>query len=143
MPKRPITLTAGQVSRLRTLLAPYRTERVVVEIIAKLDKCEAAKPTTLALTADDLVEVCKGALGSRLILPLSGAAGVWGVIIGRLKQTGLTREQAARAARAAAVQWQGPVRLESIVRQADKLLHQPEANESPAQQDLFGGPVEI
>jgi hypothetical protein len=61
-------------------------------------------------------------LGDRLVLPPSGAAGVFAAMGKRLALLNLTEDDCEHVARAAAARWRGPVKAESLIRQAETLL---------------------
>lgn len=61
-------------------------------------------------------------LGNRLVLPPSGAAGVYAQMTKRLKALGLTRGDCVTVAKSAAAEWRGPIKAVSLLNQADTLL---------------------
>ena len=92
-------------------------QKAKASILAKLDKAEAPKASGLDVKA--AVEAFRGVLGSRLILPMGA---VWGMMQNRIRALGLTEEDCRTIATVAASDWQGKVKAESLVRQAEKLL---------------------
>jgi hypothetical protein len=61
-------------------------------------------------------------LRDRLILPLKTARGVYAAMQKRLTALGLSEADCHEIARVAGEVWEGAIRAESLVRQADKLL---------------------
>lgn len=121
-----IRLSAAEHSLLREVLLPCtgpglsaKTSKTAQSI---LDKLQAATKVSLGISAKDAIAAWRSVLGSRLIEPPQGAAGVFAQIHRRLAALGLTEDQCRRAAVAAGVRWKGPIRAESIARQADALL---------------------
>src|SRR5690606_29631606 len=74
------------------------------------------------LTVPDAIKAFREVLGPRLLAPRYEARGVLGQMKNRIQALGLTRDDCITIAKAAAVEWQGVIRAESLVRQADKLL---------------------
>lgn len=90
-------------------------------ILSKLESAELpVKKHGLSLQA--ALEAFRAVLGRRLIAPPAGAGGVFAQMARRVAALGLTLGDCTTVAKVAAVEWQGPVRAESLVRQADKLL---------------------
>lgn len=116
--------------------------------VAALNKLEAAempvKKPTYGVTVPEAIEVFRGVLGRRLIAPPWSAAGVLAQMKNRLVALGLTRGDCTTIAKVAAAEWQGPVRAESLVRQADKLMAmaQQEIDLTPTN-NTGGSPVEL
>lgn len=84
------------------------------------------KPKTkrgAGLKVADAVEIFRGVLGRRLVLPAGQPGPVWYIQLqNRINASGLTKEHLEAAAKVAAAQWRGPVKAESIIRQCDVLL---------------------
>ncbi len=71
------------------------------------------------------VEVLRGVLGKRLVLPASwpNAGPLWFIPLqNRINASGLTAAHIEAAGKVAAAQWRGGVKAESIIRQTDMLL---------------------
>lgn len=69
------------------------------------------------------IEAAKGVLRSRLVLPAGKPSVVWFVQLqNRINASGLDEALIIKAATAAGEQWRGPVKFESLIRQADTLL---------------------
>lgn len=117
-----------------------RAMKVADAIIAKLEAAE--KPRGSGVPAAQAVEAFREVLGNRLIAPLSGARGVWAQIQNRLNALGLSRMDCVSAAKAAAAEWRGPIKAESIVRQADRLLQAAQL-EIPGARGASTAPVEM
>lgn len=101
-------------------VAELRAGRVPPSLIEKIDAKETRVPGLSARTA---VEAFRRVLGNRLVLPPSGAAGAWGAMARRLSALALTEDDCSTIAKRAAAEWRsGPIRAESLVRQADVLL---------------------
>ena len=94
--------------------------KMAMNVFEKLKNAE--KPRGSGVPAAQAVEAFREVLGNRLIAPLSGARGVWAAMQNRLNALGLSRMDCVSAAKAASVEWRGPIKAESIVRQADRLL---------------------
>ncbi len=115
-----VRLSKAEVAKLREGTVPGT-------LIDKIDGAEllaaTKKNAPRGLPPQVAVEAFKEVLGDRLVLPPGGANGVWGALGARLRALGLTRDDCVLAARAAAAEWRpGPIRAESLVRQADVLL---------------------
>jgi hypothetical protein len=69
------------------------------------------------------IEVFRGALGRRLVVPAGQPGREWYIQLQRrISASGLTEALAKRAAEIAGAQWRGSIKAESIIRQADTLL---------------------
>lgn len=91
-------------------------ERVLSE---ELKKERAAESYSVARA----IEAAKGVLRSRLILPAGKPGRVWFIQLqNRINSSGLNEDLIVKAATAARDEWRGPVKFESLVRQADTLL---------------------
>ena len=115
-----------------------KEERLRASVLAKLEASEMPVRKT-GLSAQVAVEAFAGVLGNRLVQPPRAALGVWGAMGNRLRMLGLTRGDCVTIAKVAAAAWRGPIKAESLVRQADTLL-------SGAQMEVPGtsaGPVAL
>lgn len=77
------------------------------------------------ITVTRAVDVLKGVLGKRLVLPASwpNPGKMWFIPLqNRLNSSGLQKEHIEAAAKVAAAQWKGPIKAESVIRQTDTLL---------------------
>lgn len=94
-------------------------------ILAKLELAEMPVANKqYGVTVTDAITAFRETLGRRLIAPPFAAVGVLSQMKNRLAALGLTRGDCTTIAKVAAATWRGPVRAESLVRQADKLLAQ-------------------
>lgn len=114
-------------------------------INAKLEESELPVKRSSYLTVDDAIAAFRGVLGPRLIAPLPAAAGVKAQMKNRIQALGLTRADCESVARVAGVQWDGQIRAESLVRQADKLMAeaQLELPTAPRKPGTAPAPVEL
>lgn len=125
MPRRP-TLDKAERALIRDYLAtdtaggPVR-ERVRKGLADKLDQLDNPVKR-VGITAGQLLDEFRVILGARLVLPPSSAVGVYAQIARRAEQLGLSIAQWRAVAREAGARWRGPIRAESIVRQADVLM---------------------
>jgi hypothetical protein len=105
-------------------VAELRAGRVPESLLDKIERAEMLRAgATKGLGAQRAVELFAEVLGSRLVRPPSGAGQSWGAMAARLKTLGLTETDCRTIARVAAAGWRpGPIRAESLVRQADVLL---------------------
>ena len=113
-----VTIAARELTALRAGTVPE-------SLLLKLEKAEmlAGAPRVRGLSPQVAAEAFKEVLGNRLVLPPSGAGGAWGAMGARIKALGLSRGDCVNIAKAAAADWRpGPIRAESLVRQADVLL---------------------
>mgnify|MGYP001577741393 CR=1 FL=1 len=79
------------------------------------------KTSVLSVTA--AIEAFRGVLGKRLVVPAGNpGAGWYAQLQNRINSSGLTPELCRTAAEMAAVMWKGPIKAESVIRQADVLL---------------------
>ena len=80
------------------------------------------------------IEASKGVLRSRLVLPAGQPSRVWFIQLqNKINNSGLTEELITKAAEIARDTWRGPVKFESLVRQADSLLSETAPLKSPKQ----------
>lgn len=137
-----LRLTKSERQSLKTLLDPVNINvgnygnRLVKDAASILDKLELAEMPVAKgtyLTVNDAIDAFAGVLGKRLIAPTFQAVGVRAQMKNRIQALGLTRADCVTVAKVAGAQWQGAIRAESLVRQADKLLQE-------SQLDLSGAP---
>lgn len=112
-----VTIAARELTALREGTVPE-------SLLLKLEKAEMlAGSKVRGLSPQVAAEAFKEVLGNRLVLPPSGAGGAWGAMAARIKALGLSRSDCVRIAKTAVAEWRpGPIRAESLVRQADVLL---------------------
>lgn len=122
-----IRLTKAEREFIREAIATHtspwgtaspKAQKLAGSINAKLDKSEAPKGTGVDVKV--AVAAFQGVLGTRLIMPMGS---VWGIMQNRIRALGLTTADCTKIAEAAKGEWRGPVKAESLVRQAEKLLH--------------------
>ena len=125
-----IRFTKAERELIRNLLQWHegkaaRTElQAVKTAMEKLDRSELAMPKGAGgLSVNDAIAAFREVLGNRLVVLSSYGAGWYAQIGNRLKLLGLTRDDCIRVAKSAAAEWQGPIKAESLVRQAEYLLH--------------------
>lgn len=119
-----MTLTVRVAARE---LAELKAGRVPESFLLKLEKAEMLKGAKKGLDPRTAVEAFREVLGDRLVAPLGS---VWGELGGRLRRLGLSRMDCVTIAKVAKEQWRrGPIKAESLVRQAEVLL-------AAAQQDF-------
>ncbi len=71
----------------------------------------------------DALALFRGVLGLRLVIPAGNPGASWyAPLQKRINDSGLTPEHLVEAAKLAADTWKGPIKAESIIRQADVLL---------------------
>lgn len=121
-----IRLTKAERDFIREAIATHtspwgtaapKVQKLATSVNAKLDKAEAPKDTGVDVKV--AVAAFEGVLGSRLTKPMGA---VWGIMQNRIRALGLTEEDCTKIAKAAAAEWRGPVKAESLVRQAETLL---------------------
>lgn len=127
---RAIRFTRAEKELLVELLGPALTaeslkaRKLASVIAAKLVAAEVPKPVSGTSTRE-AIDAFRRALGNRLIVPPSTAGGVYASMQRRLTDLGIGPADCYEVARIAGVAWDGPIRAESLVRQADKLLGGP------------------
>lgn len=122
------------------------TSKLAASIVAKLEESELPVKRASYLTVPDAIAAFRGVLGPRLIAPPFSAAGVMGQMKNRIQALGLTKTDCETIAKVAGVGWQGQIRAESLVRQADKLLTEsqlPLPVKAAPQPNSNGGAVEL
>ncbi len=81
------------------------------------------KSKTATISVSDALNCFRGVLGKRLVVPAGNAGPAWwSQLQNRINASGLTAPLCTEAARIAGDQWKGPIKGESIIRQADALL---------------------
>jgi hypothetical protein len=83
---------------------------------ASLPKAKAA------LDYRTLFEAARSVLGNRAVAPPSGAWVIISQIVKRVELLGLSLDDWRSVCKAAGMRWKGVIRIESVARQADKLL---------------------
>lgn len=96
--------------------------RLGESVITKLEAAELPVRDSCAVKVTDAIAAFREVLGGRLIAPPFGAAGVLGAMKRRMAALGLSLTDCRTIAKIAGAAWRGPIRAESLVRQADKLL---------------------
>lgn len=100
-----------------------KDKKIVEGILTKLDLSELGlKKKSTGLAVPKAVEAFRGVLGARLIVPPTPGPSWWAQMSRKLADYGLTEGDCRTVAKVAAAQWQGPIRAESLIRQADRLL---------------------
>lgn len=92
-----------------------------------------------SISVNAAVTAFRGVLGNRLVMPAGNPGpGWWSQLQSRLNASGMTEALCTEAARAAGSAWRGPIKAESIIRQADVLLSEAgaEANAPAAPQEV-------
>ncbi len=108
---------------------PPSSRRAALKVIEKIEGSMKPKKA-VGLSPVTAVEAFKEVLGNRLLAPLASANGVWGSMGARIKALGLSRGDCVTIAKSAKAEWRnGPIKAESLVRQAESLL-------AAAQQEL-------
>lgn len=123
-----------------------KEEKLRAAVLSKLEASELKVKHT-GLLIPEAIEAFKEVLGARLVIPPNGAAGVYMQIKRRIVALGLTRGDCTTVAKVAAVEWEGRIKVESLVRQADTLLAQaqfplPGQGELPLRKKI-AAPVEM
>lgn len=70
----------------------------------------------------DAIKAAEGVLGRRLVVPEHPGQVFYITLQKRINMSGLDADSIKRAAKAAGEQWNGKVKFESLIRQADSLL---------------------
>ncbi len=98
-------------------------------VVAAELKPRRSKPAGISVM--EAIETFRGVLGKRLVVPAGQATAMWWAPLQkRISASGLTRAHCEEAARVAAATWKGPIKAESIIRQADTLLSEYQAEVS-------------
>lgn len=118
-----IRLSAKEVAYLQDILSDAAAGGTAHALLEKIDNAEIRQKTKAVgkgLAPQVAIEAFREVLGKRLVPPLQGEFGQLGVL---LRNKGLTRMQCISVAKTAAAEWRaGPIRVLSLVRQADVLL---------------------
>lgn len=146
-----VRFTKSERESLKSVLSHvYLTDygsRIVKDAASILEKLELAEmPVKKApgLSVNDAIAAFREVLGQRLLAPGYQAVGVLAQMKNRIQALGLTRDDCVRVATVAGAQWQGVIRAESLVRQADKLLAGSQGDTKPfAPPPRGGSPVEL
>lgn len=97
-------------------------------IVAKLAESEAPQDKSRShLSVQEAISLFQGVLGRRLIIPPNGASLIYIQMSKRLKSLGLDKDQCRIAAEEAGRQWQGNIKAQSIINQAERLLQDAES----------------
>lgn len=99
-----------------------KQRKVANSVLDKLEAAEAPKEARGAVTLAEATAAFQAELGSRLTLPPSPDQTWYIVQQKRLKQLGLTNDHCTTIAREAGAQWQGRIKLASLINQAESLL---------------------
>lgn len=118
-----VRLTAAEREFLERKLAVQfdpKEKRLAESILDKLEKATMVKRKgPPGIEYGVLMGAFQEGLGSRLVAPMGG---VVGMMLSRARTLGLTRSDCVTIARAAGAKWQGRIKAESLVRQAEVLL---------------------
>jgi hypothetical protein len=99
-----------------------KSAKLAQSVLDKLELAEMPVAKGTYLTVPDAISAFRGVLGTRLVAPGFQARGVLAQMKQRIQALGLTRADCVSIAKVAAAEWRGPVRAESLVRQADVLM---------------------
>lgn len=124
------------------VINPPKGYRAAMEsVLSKLDAAEVApRKKSTALSVGAAIEVLRGVLGRRLVLPPGKLTAGWCAQMSNfLGKYGLTHELLKTAAVQASYEWQGNIKAESVIRQADKLIHNFEAERALGGAEPPGG----
>jgi hypothetical protein len=125
---RGIRFTKPERDLIRQALGADGLCRTKAEVTAKtslLDKLEAAeKPEEKksGLSVKAALDVFKGVLGFRLVAPPPGAVAIWSMMQKRIVSLGLTPMDCITLAKTAGTKWQGQIKAQSLINQAEALL---------------------
>lgn len=140
---RAVRFTRLEAQLLTELIGPALTadslkaRKIASVIAAKLVAANTPKPAK-GTPIREAIDAFRRALGNRLVVPPSSAAALYASMQRRLSDLGIGAADCYEVARIAAVVWEGSVRAESLVRQADKLLGSDEQPKAAA-----GSPVTL
>lgn len=112
-------------------------------ILEKLELAELPVSKGTYLTVPDAISAFREVLGPRLVAPGFQAVGVLAQMKNRIQSLGLTRADCVAVAKVAGIQWAGPIRAESLVRQADVLMAGAQQTFSTAPPPRQSSPVEL
>lgn len=134
---RAVRFTKAEKDLLVELLGPAlaaespKARKIASVIVAKLVAADTPKPVS-GTSIREAIDAFRRALRDRLIVPPSSAGALYARMQQRLSELGISAADCYEVARLAAEVWAGPIRAESLVRQADKLLS---GTPAPAQQN--------
>lgn len=101
-------------------------------ILAKLEESEHPKEKSSGLTVNQAVTAFRSALDRRLVVPPNGAGLEYIRMQQRLESLALTYDQCVTAAMQAGREWpKGYIKAQSILNNAEKLLHGAESEPLP------------
>jgi hypothetical protein len=102
---------------------PTKSSKVALAALAKLDASEKpVEKVSSGVSCAVAIEAFRKVLGPRLVVPPNPGAPYWVTMTRGLQSGGYTAEQCRRIAEVAAVEWQGRIKAESLVRQGAELL---------------------
>lgn len=126
---------------------PKGVVRAAQGVLEKLQASEHPDTTRLDwLTVRDAIAVFSGVLDRRLIIPPNGASLEFIRMQHRLKSLGLTKDQCRTIAETAGKQWQGNIKVQSLLNQAERLLQEaaePELGWTTSEVVIDGYPTEM
>lgn len=111
-------------------------QKVAQEVLRKLDEAEQPKErggAECSLTLTAAIDAFRIALAKRLVMPPNPPPSWYAIQQKKLNNLGLTRESAFEVAKKASEQWNGPVKVESLINQAAALLADTSDFSTPAQ----------
>lgn len=117
--------------------------KLAESVLSKLELAEMPVARGTYLTVDDAIEAFSEVLGARLLAPEKKAVGVRSQMKSRIQALGLTRADCTTVAKVAAAKWQGVIRAESLVRQADRLMAESQLEFAPPPRQQVPSPVEL
>lgn len=121
------------------------TQKLADSVNEKLELSEMPVKKGTYLTVPDAISAFRSVLGQRLVAPGFQAVGVLSQMKQRIQALGLTKSDCVQIAKVAGAEWRGPIRAESLVRQADVLMAgaqgELEGTKHPTHQD--SSPVEL
>jgi hypothetical protein len=107
-------------------------------LLAKMDKASEPKPES-GLGWKRFAEICKEELGDRLSLPANPAAGWYSRISAKLRELGVTEDDAREAAEYVASWRRQAVGLEYLASRVPELLTSARAKQKPGGTSVSGG----
>lgn len=119
-----IRFTKAERQLIRSAIEALSHTKVTESILEKLDRSEVTpKKKREGMSVAAAIEAFRGVLGSRLVLPPNPSAGWYAMQSAQLTRLGMTPDLCRAVAMQAGSIWQGNIKAESIIRQADRLLH--------------------
>lgn len=118
-----LTKAERDLIRRRLVVETEKEAATRETILEKLTRSELPPVKKRGISLTDAIAAVRGVLGSRLVLPPTITAGWAAAQTNRLNQLGMTLDLCRLVAEEAGRQWRGPIKMESVVRQADRLLH--------------------